>query len=350
MWYAVHAQPGAEVLAGLKPGVTPEIFKRAIEDGSAEDCLRARAGAARVKRFLCPPVRHTPSAPALVLCEIQEYSDLTYRVFDYNRRDAQGRARELHIEKALQVMRFGEQHGGKIEPVRIVRDARDGNLLCRLPIFRRGKMGIRGNSGRRHLAGTFRLLIVSGRPRLDSVGRRIRGIRAGANLAASRRARRISSGAARANFSCSALTFPRLSMNSRASWPLRASAKPRCRAWCIREKARCVKSQIASRMRRAACRRARHSFLAAQPHAHAEATAEHRRRRDHAARNRRAPGADFRAARFLGGDQYRTGCCGAARASRSSGCANSRRACRSQYRRGDRAWRQFICGTSTATR
>jgi len=44
-------------------------------------------------------------------------------VFDYNRRDAQGHARELHIEKALQVMRFGEQHGGKIEPVRIARGA-----------------------------------------------------------------------------------------------------------------------------------------------------------------------------------------------------------------------------------
>jgi mannose-6-phosphate isomerase len=58
----------------------------------------------------------------LLLCEVQEYSDLTYRVFDYNRRDAQGRSRELHIEKALQVMRFGKQHGGKIEPVRITRD------------------------------------------------------------------------------------------------------------------------------------------------------------------------------------------------------------------------------------
>jgi mannose-6-phosphate isomerase len=118
MWYAIHARPGAEVLAGLKPDITPEIFKRAIEDGSAEDCLQhvpMRAGEAI---FVPAGTAHTIGV-GLVLCEIQEYSDLTYRVFDYNRRDAQGRSRELHIEKALQVIRFGEQRGGKIKPERI---------------------------------------------------------------------------------------------------------------------------------------------------------------------------------------------------------------------------------------
>jgi mannose-6-phosphate isomerase len=118
MWYAIHAMPHAEVLAGLKQDVTPEKFKRAIEEGSAEDCLQhvpMRAGEAI---FVPAGTAHTIGA-GLVLCEIQEYSDLTYRVFDYNRRDAQGRARELHIEKALQVMRFGKQHGGKIEAARI---------------------------------------------------------------------------------------------------------------------------------------------------------------------------------------------------------------------------------------
>jgi mannose-6-phosphate isomerase len=121
MWYAIRARPDAEVLAGLKPGVTPEIFKRAIEDGSAEDCLEhvpLRAGEAI---FVPAGTAHTIGA-GLVLCEIQEYSDLTYRVFDYNRRDALGHSRELHIEKALQVMRFGEQRGGKIEAARMVRD------------------------------------------------------------------------------------------------------------------------------------------------------------------------------------------------------------------------------------
>jgi mannose-6-phosphate isomerase len=120
MWYAIHARPGAEVLAGLKPGVTREIFKRAIEDGSAEDCLQHVSLRAGEAIFVPAGTAHTIGA-GLVLCEIQEYSDLTYRVFDYNRRDAHRRPRELHIEKALQVMRFGEQRGGKIEPARIKR-------------------------------------------------------------------------------------------------------------------------------------------------------------------------------------------------------------------------------------
>jgi mannose-6-phosphate isomerase len=120
MWFAIHARPGAEVLAGLKPGVTPEIFKRAIEDGSAENCLQRVPLHAGEAIFVPAGTTHTIGA-GLMLCEVQEYSDLTYRVFDYDRRDAQGRSRELHIEKALQVIRFGEQHGGKIEPVRIAR-------------------------------------------------------------------------------------------------------------------------------------------------------------------------------------------------------------------------------------
>ncbi|MGA7914089.1 MAG: type I phosphomannose isomerase catalytic subunit [Candidatus Acidiferrales bacterium] len=122
MWYAMRARDGAEVLVGLKPGVTAEKFKRAIVGGTAEDCLEhvpMRAGDAI---FVPAGTTHTIGG-GLVLCEIQQHSDITYRVFDYNRRDAQGKLRDLHIEKALQVIQFGEQSGGKIKPVRITRGA-----------------------------------------------------------------------------------------------------------------------------------------------------------------------------------------------------------------------------------
>lgn len=118
MWYALCAQPGAEVLAGIKPSVSAEQFQRAIEDGTAERCLEAVPMKAGDAVFVPARTAHTIGA-GLTLCEIQEYSDLTYRVYDYNRRDAHGKARELHIEKALEVMRLGKQTGGKIEPVRV---------------------------------------------------------------------------------------------------------------------------------------------------------------------------------------------------------------------------------------
>src|ERR1700733_34866 len=120
MWYALRARPGAEVFVGLKPSVTREAFRSAIAGGSAEDCLErvpVRSGDAI---FVPAGTAHT-IGPGLVLCEIQQHSDLTYRVYDYNRRDAEGRTRPLHIEKALAVMRFGKQEGGKIKPVRIER-------------------------------------------------------------------------------------------------------------------------------------------------------------------------------------------------------------------------------------
>ena len=134
MWYALQARPGAEVLVGLKPEVTRESFARAIADGTAEDCLvhvPLRAGDAI---FVPARTAHT-IGPGLVLCEIQQNSDITYRVYDYNRRDANGQARPLHIEKALDVMRFGKQFGGKIAPVRIQEAGARENVFRLLPVF-----------------------------------------------------------------------------------------------------------------------------------------------------------------------------------------------------------------------
>lgn len=118
MWYALRARPGAEVLVGLHPDVTAESFRSAVAEGTAENCLQHVPLSQGEAIFVPARTAHTIGA-GLVLCEIQQQSDLTYRVYDYNRRDAQGRARELHIEKALAVMRFGPQKGGKVEPVAI---------------------------------------------------------------------------------------------------------------------------------------------------------------------------------------------------------------------------------------
>lgn len=142
MWYAIRARAGAEVLAGFVPGTTRESFAEAIARGTTEDCLRhvpLRQGEAI---FVSAGTPHTIGA-GLVLCEIQQLSDITYRVFDYNRLDAQGRSRELHIEKALEVLRFpgtpgqtgGAAAGNKIEPVRIERGAMTRTYFAACPYF-----------------------------------------------------------------------------------------------------------------------------------------------------------------------------------------------------------------------
>jgi len=134
MWYALRAEPGAEVMLGFRPGATKESFRRAIADGSAEDWLTNVPVKTGEAIFVPAGTVHT-IGPGLVLCEIQEHSDITYRVYDYNRRDAHGKSRELHVDKAFDVLQFGEQHGGKIDPARIERGGVVETYLAACPYF-----------------------------------------------------------------------------------------------------------------------------------------------------------------------------------------------------------------------
>ncbi len=154
MWYAMRARAGAEVLVGLKRGVTLDSFKRAIADGTAEECLEHVPLKAGDAIFVPAGTAHT-IGPGLVLCEIQQNSDLTYRVYDYNRRDAQGRARELHVEKALEVIQFGRTEGRKNRACEHRSRPGEGNLSRRVPLLRDREVGICGTHRRGNLARAF---------------------------------------------------------------------------------------------------------------------------------------------------------------------------------------------------
>lgn len=114
MWYAVAVEPGVEVRVGLEAGVTEPLLRRAVADGTIESHLRRTSIAQGDAIFVPPGTVHTIGG-GVVLCEIQEYSDLTYRLFDYNRTDANGNRRELHVEKALDVIHFGGSAAGKTQ-------------------------------------------------------------------------------------------------------------------------------------------------------------------------------------------------------------------------------------------
>ena len=73
--------------------------------------------------------------PGMIVCEIQEYSDLTYRVYDYGRVDAHGKSRELHLEKALEVTRFDGTHSGKIPPLSLYSPDANKHLLAACEFF-----------------------------------------------------------------------------------------------------------------------------------------------------------------------------------------------------------------------
>ena len=134
MWYVVSTEPGAEVRVGLKPEVSKEDFRRAITDGNAEEMLEPIPVAAGDTIFVPAGTVHT-IGPGMALCEVQQNSDITYRVFDFNRRAADGRPRELHIEKALDVIHFGKQLGGRVAPMEHQNEGAQLSMLVACPYF-----------------------------------------------------------------------------------------------------------------------------------------------------------------------------------------------------------------------
>ncbi len=134
MWHIVDAEPGAELLFGLKPGITREQFQAAIKANTLEDLLVHQPVLVGESYFVPPGTQHA-MGPGMVVCEVQEYSDLTYRVYDFGRVDSSGKARELHIDKALEVTRFEGTAAGKIEPLRLHSPDANKQLLVACHFF-----------------------------------------------------------------------------------------------------------------------------------------------------------------------------------------------------------------------
>ena len=104
-WYIISASDNAVIYKGLKEGVTKEAFANAIEKGDVAELLAKVPVAAGECHFLPAGTAHSIGA-GLLIAEIQTPSDTTYRVFDWNRVDDDGKPRPLHIEEALESIHF----------------------------------------------------------------------------------------------------------------------------------------------------------------------------------------------------------------------------------------------------
>jgi mannose-6-phosphate isomerase len=104
-WYIISAAEEACIYKGLKPGTTKAQFAKAIQDGTCEEYLEKVTVSVGECHFLPSGLCHAIGA-GLVIAEIQQPSDTTYRVFDWNRVDDNGNPRQLHIEDALESIRF----------------------------------------------------------------------------------------------------------------------------------------------------------------------------------------------------------------------------------------------------
>jgi mannose-6-phosphate isomerase len=107
MWFVADAAPGAELYVGLKRGVTRDEFDQRIADGTVADCFHRVTVRAGDAMFL-PSGRVHAIGAGLVIFEIQQNSDTTYRVFDWNRVGLDGKPRELHVEQSLASINFND--------------------------------------------------------------------------------------------------------------------------------------------------------------------------------------------------------------------------------------------------
>ncbi|MEY2479302.1 MAG: mannose-6-phosphate isomerase [Verrucomicrobiota bacterium] len=125
-WYVASADPGAELFLGLQNQTTRSEFERSLRSGNVADhvhTIRVKQGDA----MFLPAGRFHAVGAGNLLVEIQQNSDTTYRVFDWNRVDESGKPRQLHVEQALQSIDFNDVKPQLTEP--------PGELLVKDKLF-----------------------------------------------------------------------------------------------------------------------------------------------------------------------------------------------------------------------
>jgi mannose-6-phosphate isomerase len=125
MWYVARAEPAAELFVGLKKGVTRAEFKKKLAAQTVAECFH-RIPVREGDAMFLPSGRVHALGAGLVIFEVQQNSDTTYRVFDWNRVDGGGKARELHVPQSLASIDY-EDFEPPLLP-RTVLDAQPGTI------------------------------------------------------------------------------------------------------------------------------------------------------------------------------------------------------------------------------
>ena len=115
LWYVIHAEEGARIIYGFKKDIDKSEFEDAIKNGTVESLLNS-VEVSDGDAFFIPAGTIHGIGKGIIVAEIQENSDITYRIYDYGRRDKNGNTRELHTDKALKVTKLkGLSDSGKLK-------------------------------------------------------------------------------------------------------------------------------------------------------------------------------------------------------------------------------------------
>lgn len=153
MWYVLDAKEGAQIIYGVKDGTDRDNFRKAIYDG----CLDKYLNFVDVKKgdvFFIPSGTVHAILDGILIAEIQQNSDTTYRVYDWNRIDKDGNSRPLHIDKALDVINFGAcKHG--FDDCNVICDDYTLHTISKCSYFTVEKLCVKNRYRDRTLKETF---------------------------------------------------------------------------------------------------------------------------------------------------------------------------------------------------
>jgi mannose-6-phosphate isomerase len=113
-WYIIQAEPDAKLIYGFSRDTSPEEYQRLVQEGKLDQVLRSLPVQPGDVVYLPAGVVHAIGA-GIVLFELQQTSDVTYRIYDWNRKDASGKPRELHVERAKKVLDYQAWTRGPIK-------------------------------------------------------------------------------------------------------------------------------------------------------------------------------------------------------------------------------------------
>lgn len=169
MWHILEAEPDSELIMGLKEGVTSADFAAAVREGKTElvlNHIRVHAG----ETYFIPAGMPHAIGKGILLAEIQQNCDLTYRIWDYNRLGKDGKPRALHVEKALDVVRpFAPEDVERLR-YQSAPEADRKKVLAACPQFRVERLEIAGSKELRLPKGVCHLLCVAGEGSLNCDG------------------------------------------------------------------------------------------------------------------------------------------------------------------------------------
>jgi mannose-6-phosphate isomerase len=166
MWYVLHAESKAQIMSGLKQEVTRSQLEKIIQSNTIADIIKSEDVKAN-DFFYIPAGTIHAIGKGVVLLEIQQTSDITYRLFDWNRTDAHGEKRELHKELAIDAIDIEAKITGKQH---LPLNTNDKQLLVNCPYFRVNRWYIDKETEFDHFASdSFVILIcIDGKVKISS--------------------------------------------------------------------------------------------------------------------------------------------------------------------------------------